>query len=344
MKIKIVQSALAAIAFVAVASSASAQLIDLRWNGSSWVSSTVSSNPYTVIGSNFKANSVFVGNGTTVERWDNTNTTPSVGNSYTTSPSQIVASIPGDYAYANLGTSMIRLNVTAGQTETVSNSGWSQIAPDLKVAQPNHVIGLTSTGQVGRVYFSGGWVTQFGATLNNPTTGYTSIAAAGVGNATWTMYSSGPGLGLDRTYYNGSAWVFNDNISSVDFNLLTWAANQTNAVFGANSSGLHRVYYDGSNWITQSINSNQYLALITDREQTNVLFGLTSTGIETIYSTDGGTTWITAQILSGTYIGLADNLGTTNALYAIIPEPSTGALLFGGLAAMAWIRRRKMAN
>lgn len=343
MKIKYVKTALAALAFAAVASSASAQLIDLRWNGSSWATTTVSSNPYTVIGSNFGANSVFVGNGTAVQRWDNTNTSPTVGNTYTTSPSQLAAAKPGNYAFANLGSSMIRLNITAGQTETVSSSGWSLITQDLVGTAQNTVIGLTSNGSVGRVYFSGSWLTQAGATLNNPTTGYTAIAGAGAGyEAGQLMFTSGPGKGLDRTYWTGSSWVFNDNLNNTDYSLLSWAPNLTNTVFGASSSGLDRIYFSGS-WQTQQINTKQYLGLVSDREQSNVLFGLTNTGIDQIYSSDGGASWTTVQILSGNFVGIADNIGVTNALYAVIPEPGTGAMLIAGLAAMAWIRRRKQA-
>ncbi len=109
----------AALAFAAVAPSASAQLIDLRFDGSSWVATTKSSNPYTIIGSNFAANSVFVGNGTVIQRLDNLNATPTVGNTYTgisPFPLQLATSNPGNYQFANLGTSMIRLGVMANGT------------------------------------------------------------------------------------------------------------------------------------------------------------------------------------------------------------------------------------
>ncbi len=154
------------------------------------------------------------------------------------------------------------------------------------------------------------------------------------------FYSSGPGLGLDRTWFNGSSWVFDDNISATSFDLLTWAPTLSNTVFGANSSGVSRVYWSGSAWVTQSINSNVYSSLISDREVAYQLFGLSATGIDRIFSTDSGATWTTTQILAGSYTGIAENFGVANALF-VIPEPSTGLLLLGGMGAMALLRRRR---
>jgi hypothetical protein len=239
---------------------------------------------------------------------------------------------------------MILLN-SAGNTEPAyatpppPPTAWNTIAQSKDVS--NIAFGLTSTGQVGRVYYSSGWVTNVGSDLGNSNTGYTSVATEWNYTAGRAMYSSGGGNGLDFTRFSGTWGV--ENASTANYDLLATVLGPSTAgdyaVYGANSSGLDFVYKSGT-WQTTNINSNVYTALATDLDQSYVLFGLTSTGVDKISSTDSGATWTTTQILSGNYTGIADNVGVADAVY-LIPEPSTVALLLSGLGLVGLLRRRR---
>ena len=322
------------------ASMASASLIDLRFTGT-WTPTTIDNANYTFVGSTGAANSVFAGTGTVVDQWNTTNTTPSKVESYSSTASQVVPNpTAADYSFAREGTTLTRFNPVLNTTEgnLTPAKSWSYIARDRGV---NIVAGLTSTGEVGRVYYSGGWVGESGSTIGNSSTGYTSLAVDGGYTAGLMFYSSGGGNGLDRTYYSGASWVKNDNLTTENYDLLSVGANQSNVVFGANADGLDVVYFSGS-WINKNINSRQYIGLITDVDQTNVLYGLTSTGVDQIYSTDNGANWTTVQnIVTGNFGSIAENAGVKNAMYlTVVPEPaslSAIALAAGGLL----MRRRR---
>jgi hypothetical protein len=334
-------TALLAAALVAFSVPAQAQLIDLRFGGSSWSTTTISSTPYTVVGSNADSNSVFAGNASGIVRYDSTSTSPTVGVTYSgVNASQIaIETATTNFAFANLGSSMVRLRDGDNLTATVSSTSWNTIS---QATGAQNVFGLTSNGEIGRVFYNGStWVTQTGTTLGNSTTGYTSIASDGQFDVGRMMYSSGGGNGLDRTFFNGTSWVFNDNISAANYNLLTMAnTGLENRVFGANTSGLDYVFFNGTSWQTTSVNSKQYNALVTDLDQTYVLFGLTSSGVDKIFSTDSGDTWTTTEILSGTFTGIADNAGVVDAVY-LIPEPSSAALILGAGGLALLLRRRR---
>jgi hypothetical protein len=311
-----------AVALLSFASQAQAELIDLRRGGSSWVSTTVSSNAYTVVGTNDTANSVYAGTSAGVDRWDATNTSPAKNATFTgVNAGQIVRNPNvADSAFANLGTSIIRLNAESESTTPVSSASWNVIAQ--ANGYQDIVFGLSSSGEVGRAYYSGtssSWVDDVGHDLNNSTTGYTSIAAEWNYTAGRAMYSSGGGNGLGLTRFNHT-WVF-EHITDTSYDLLATVPSPYGyAVYGANSSGLDFHSSPNTNpisWQTTNINSKAYTALAPDLDQDYVLFGLTSTGVDKISSTDGGATWTTEQILPGAYTGIADNAGVANAVYLI---------------------------
>ncbi len=346
-------------------SQARADLIDLRYNGSSWVANTVAAGDFNVVSqSSGLSNSVSVASISTsqVFRYNNINTTPTVITTNGLAVTDLVSNqdAPGGNAgrqTALVGGKTYFIDPAGGAAATggTADTTWQQLFPIAKTPkQTNWYVGIKDNGEVSRFRFSGGWDTENVELPRaaGPVNNYAYITYEANTPSNYIMLAGDQGV--DRIYFSGT-WIAQEVTDTTDYTVLAPVSDDRSDVdtiyYGTYASGsvsgLDRIYYDSTGAVggsvgfhTQDINDNTYIKLATDMTQPYTLFGLREGGVDLIQSTDLGVTWTTTTILNGNFTDIAANFDVSNSVFVTsIPEPGSLGLL--GLGVLCIFARRR---